>query len=76
MRSIQLFGKKETSWQILPADAPDFEESARRACALVLARDPRIGKVPRSRAVAKRGDTPPGTPGAGRRSRKGKRAAP
>jgi hypothetical protein len=76
MRSIGLFGTKETSWQILPADAPDFEESARRACALVLARDPRIGKVPGSRTVAKRGDKPPRTPGAGRRSRKGRRAAP
>lgn len=46
MRSIQVFGKKVTGWQVLPADAPDFEEAALRACELVAARDPRIGKVP------------------------------
>jgi hypothetical protein len=49
MRSIQLLGKKVTGWQILPADAPDFEEAALRACELIVARDPRIGKVPGAR---------------------------
>jgi hypothetical protein len=49
MRSIQVLGKKVTGWQVLPADAPDFEEAAMRACELVAARDPRIGKVPGSR---------------------------
>jgi hypothetical protein len=49
MRSIQLFGNKITGWQVLPADAPDFEQAALRACELILARDPRIGKVPKSR---------------------------
>jgi hypothetical protein len=39
-----------THWQVLPADAPDFEEAALRACELVVARDTRIGKVPKSRA--------------------------
>jgi hypothetical protein len=47
MRSIQTFGKKVTSWQVLPADAPDFEEAALRACELIVARDPRIGKAKR-----------------------------
>lgn len=46
MRSIQLFGTPVTSWQVLPVDAADFEASAMRACELVLARDPRIGRVP------------------------------
>lgn len=46
MRSIQVFRKKATGWQLLPADARDFEEAALRACELVLAKDPRIGKVP------------------------------
>jgi len=46
MRSIGVLGRKVTGWQVLPADAPDFEEAAIRACELVLARDPRIGKVP------------------------------
>jgi hypothetical protein len=49
MRSIRVLGKKVTGWQILPADAGDFEEAALRACELVLAGDPRIGKVPGSR---------------------------
>jgi hypothetical protein len=49
MRSIQVFGTSVTGWQILPADAPDFEESALRACELIAAKDPRIGKVPKSR---------------------------
>jgi hypothetical protein len=54
MRSIQMFGTPKTSWQILPADANDFEESAMRACELVLARDPRIGRVPVPRRSAAR----------------------
>jgi hypothetical protein len=49
MRSIQLLGKKITGWQVLPSTAPDFEESALHACGLVLAHDPRIGKIPGSR---------------------------
>ena len=53
MRSIQLFGKEVTGWQVLPADAADFEEAAIRACDLIIARDPRIGKVPESRRKSK-----------------------
>ncbi len=53
MRSIQLFGQEVTHWQVLPADAPDFEEASLRACRLILARDPRIGKVPKSRRASK-----------------------
>ena len=49
MRSIQVFGKRVTGWQVLPAEAPDFEEAALRACELVVAGDPRIGKVPGTR---------------------------
>jgi hypothetical protein len=47
MRSIQAFGVEVTGWQVLPADAPDFEEAALRACDLIAARDLRIGKVPK-----------------------------
>ena len=50
LRSIQIFGKPVTAWQVLPADAPDFEEAALHACDLIAARDPRIGKVPKRRA--------------------------
>jgi hypothetical protein len=49
MRSIQVLGKKVTGWQVLPADAPDFEQAALRACELIIRRDPRIGKVPGAR---------------------------
>jgi hypothetical protein len=49
MRSIHVLGEPVTNWQVLPADASDFEESAMRACELVLARDPRIGRVPSTR---------------------------
>ena len=55
MRSIRLLGKEVTGWQVLPADAQDFEESAQRACELVLARDPRIGKVPGERRASRSG---------------------
>ena len=47
MRSIGVLGKDVTGWQILPADSADFETAAFRACELVLARDARIGKVPK-----------------------------
>ena len=49
MRSITVFGKDVTGWQVLPVDAPDFEETALRACELIAARDPRIGKIPKPR---------------------------
>ena len=49
MRSIEVLGEQVTGWQVLPADATDFEESALRACELVAAGDPRIGKVPQRR---------------------------
>ena len=48
LRSIKVFGVGETGWQVIPAEADDFEESVLKACALVLAGDARIGKVPKS----------------------------
>lgn len=53
MRSIGLFGKKVTNWQVLPADAPDFEEAALRACELILEGDQRIGKIPKRRPISR-----------------------
>jgi hypothetical protein len=53
MRSIQVFRKKVTGWQVLPMDAPGFEEAALRACELVMAGDPRIGKVPKARRASR-----------------------
>jgi len=52
MRSIQAFGKEVTGWQVLPADAPDFEAAALHACELIVARDPRIGRVPGTRQAS------------------------
>ena len=49
MRSIRVLEKPVTGWQVLPVDAPDFEATAMRACELVLAGDPRIGKIPGAR---------------------------
>jgi hypothetical protein len=45
LRSIRVLGKGVTGWQVLPADAADFEEAALRACEHIRAGDPRIGKV-------------------------------
>jgi len=59
MRSIQVLGKPVTGWQVLPVDAPDFESAALRACELVLAGDPRIGKIPGAR-TSKSGSKPTG----------------
>lgn len=49
MRSIPLFGPGETAWQWLPESDVRFEEDAFRACALVLKKDPRIGRVPKKK---------------------------
>lgn len=54
MRSIQVFGREVTGWQVLPASAPDFETAARRACELIAASDPRIGKIPRRKGPKKK----------------------
>jgi hypothetical protein len=53
MRSIRVLGKKVTGWQVLPVDAPDFEAAALHACELIVARDPRIGKVPGASRAAR-----------------------
>jgi len=49
MRPIRIMGKSISGWQLLSVDACDFEESALRACELVVKGDPRIGKVPKSK---------------------------
>lgn len=66
MRSIGVLGKNVTGWQILPADAPDFEGAALRACQIIIAKDPRIGKVPARPRVK--------SPGAKKKTKSGKRA--
>ncbi|MGK3993629.1 hypothetical protein [Sorangium sp. So ce1024] len=82
MRSIEVLGGGEvTGWQVLPVDAPDFEEAALRACALIEAGDPRIGKVPgekRKKRDAPRAGarTPPKKTAAGSKAAKKPRATP
>lgn len=49
MRSIAVFGPGPTGWQILPEDSTDFEATVLRACQMVLNKDPKIGKVPKSK---------------------------
>jgi hypothetical protein len=46
-------GKKVTGWQVLPADAQEIEEAVLHTCDLVLAGDPRIGKVPGKRRASR-----------------------
>ena len=55
MRSIGVLGKEVTGWQLLPVDAPDFEQSALRACELIIAGDARIGKIPNARRAQRPG---------------------
>ena len=50
MRSIKVFGGKESNWQNLPADATDFEETVIRACEMILHGDERIGKERKRKA--------------------------
>ena len=53
MRSIQVLGSGVTGWQVLPQDDENFEAEVQRACELVLAGDPRIGKIPGARRKPK-----------------------
>lgn len=55
MRSIKVFGGKESNWQNLPADANDFEEMVIQACDLILHGDNRIGRETKSRMAKKTG---------------------
>jgi len=75
IRSIKVLGKTITGWQVIPSDAADFEEAALRACDLVLAGDPRIGKVPGQRRARKssKKKTTKGAPQVGRNKNSAKR---
>lgn len=69
MRSIGLFGRKPSQWQVLPVDDPDFETAAMRACQLILARDPRIGKIPKARSFRARASPGSRRSGGGRHAK-------
>jgi hypothetical protein len=54
MASIQVLGSGVTGWQVLPSNALDFEVAALRACELIVAGDPRIGKLPGPKRASRR----------------------
>lgn len=54
MRPIEIFGPGSSGWQLLPADADDFEGSVIKACELVLLGDERIGKIPKGKSKKKK----------------------
>jgi hypothetical protein len=56
MRSITVLGSGVTGWQVLRSTSPEFEEAALQACAMILASDRRIGKIPTPRRVARPGE--------------------
>ena len=49
IRRIDLLGDKIRHWLLIPSDGPDFEAEAMHACDLLLNRDQRLGRVPKSR---------------------------
>ncbi len=53
MRSITVFGPTST-WQVLPLEADDFEESANKMCSFILDGDPRIGRIPKKKRSRKK----------------------
>jgi hypothetical protein len=65
MRSITVLGEQSSGWQIIPKAASTFEDEVLHACALIRARDPRIGKVPKPKRKA----APSAGAKTGRRSR-------
>ena len=51
IRNIDLLGGAIRHWLILPSDNPNFESESLHACDLILAHDPRIGRIPKSRST-------------------------
>jgi hypothetical protein len=49
LRPIELLHGKIKHWLLIPSDSPDFESQSLHLCDLLLARDPRIGRIPKSR---------------------------
>ena len=49
LRPIRALQGKIAHWLLIPADSPTFETESLYACDLLLARDPRLGRIPESR---------------------------
>jgi hypothetical protein len=57
LQKVEVFGDKVAGWRKLSSRSPDFEDDVLRACKLVRARDPRLGKIPgakKAKAAAKK----------------------
>jgi hypothetical protein len=57
MRDIELFGPGPTGWQVLPNDFDGFEEACFKLCGFLNAKDPRIGKIPKTKMKKKTAKT-------------------
>jgi hypothetical protein len=49
LRPIKLLSGQIQHWLLIPSDSPNFEQEAQHACDLLLAHDPRLGRIPKSR---------------------------
>jgi hypothetical protein len=49
LRPIELLSGQIQHWLLIPSDSPNFEQEAQHACDLLLAHDPRLGRIPKSR---------------------------
>jgi hypothetical protein len=54
LRKIDLLGGAIGHWLLIPSDGPDFETEAMHVCDLLLRRDARLGRVPKSRKAGTR----------------------
>lgn len=54
LRDLEMFGPGPTSWQVLGEDLSNFEETALKICELIKAKDPRIGRTPKTRMKKKK----------------------
>lgn len=54
LRKIGLLGGAISHWLLIPSDGLDFETEAMHVCDLLLRRDPRLGRIPKSRIARAR----------------------
>ena len=54
IRLIALLGGAIKHWLLIPSDHSSFESDALHACDLILAHDPRLGRIPASRQKSAR----------------------
>jgi len=49
LRHLEAYGPESTDWRLIPLDSERFEADVEKACKLILKRDPRIGREPKSK---------------------------